>query len=524
MELYKLIIQLDNSHSKTHLGISNFVLKKIALNVVDILTVVFNRCIAEGTFPSALKIAEVIPLFKKGDRKNMDNYRPISMLSVFSKIFEKAIKTRMLGYLNKISFFSDLQFGFRNGRSTEDALLNFCSGIYKGLNNKLKNAALFIDIKKAFDSVNHGILLDKLFTAGFRGNTFKLFSSYLTGRKQNVRINGIHSNLKDICLGVPQGSVLGPVLFLIFFNSLFLQKFKGKLTAFADDVGCSYTANTVFDTVCDINFDLDILRKWFSAHKLLLSEKTKVMFFSLSGSVPLVDNLYYHCASCSNLDSYVCAPGCFKIDTVESFKYLGVTIDVKLNWSEHTLNLKKYFYTVIRQFYHLRNFCSPNLLTMIYYGLFNSKLQYGMVNWGGTHDNLTLPLLTQQKCVVRIILKKNTRVPSFDLFKSLSILPVKHLFYYKVLKEYFRRIHYYRQYRISESYNLRINYRRLALVPPHHVQHFLSSFVVIAPRLFNLLPVDIINVCYGFGLLKKIKSWLFEFNHFEIKNLIRILI
>jgi len=390
LELFNLISSLDNSFSTSHLGISNFLLKKISFNIVDILTFLFNFCINAGIFPECLKIAQTIPLFKKGDRKNINNYRPISMLDPLSKIFEKTIKSRTINFLNKISFLSNDQFGFRQGRSTDDALLKFTSEIYESLNSSLKTSALFIDITKAFDCVDHSILLEKLSMIGFRGNVYDLFKSYLSNRKQFVLIDQEISSIKDIKLGVPQGSVLGPILFLIFFNSLLHQRFKGKVTAFADDVAFTYHENTEFELVCNINFDLDLIRRWFYVHKLILSSKTKLMFFSIIKSPLFVDDISYHSGSCCRFNfsntfnsSLNCSDECFKIEVVEVFIYLGIAVDKHLNWSVHTSNLESYSLSVIRQFYYLKTLCSRDLLRTIYFALFQSRIQYGITCWGG---------------------------------------------------------------------------------------------------------------------------------------------
>ena len=183
-EILKLIYCLDNSNSSGCDSVSNIALKKIALNLVDVLTHLFNLSVFEGTFPDKLKCAYVLPLFKKGNKKDKNNYRPISLLSSISKIFERAIKVRMLSYLKNMQFFNDAQFGFREGISTEEAVLAFTSSINKGLDDKKLCAGLFVDITKAFDMVDHDILIDKLYLAGFRGFILSWFSSYLTNRSQ----------------------------------------------------------------------------------------------------------------------------------------------------------------------------------------------------------------------------------------------------------------------------------------------------------------------------------------------------
>jgi hypothetical protein len=530
LELFNIINDLDNSKSISHLGHSNFLIKKISLNIVDVLAHVLNCCVKEGVFPDCLKTAKVQPYFKKGDKQNMDNYRPISMLDTFSKIFEKAIKKRILNFLNSKKFFSNCQYGFRAGRSTENAFLKVISEIYDGLNSGLETAALFIDIKKAFDSVDHMILLGKLQKIGFRGNIYKLFESYLCNRKQYVDLDGYLSEHKSILLGVPQGSVLGPILFLIYFNSLLQQKFKGKLTAFADDVAITYGERTYFDLFGSINHDLDLIRRWFLAHKMVLSDKTKMMYFSIYDIPKAVCDISYHDPNCNKFsfsssynNSVSCHCDCFKIEAVDFFLYVGNYIDFQLNWCKQINYLEKYSLSVIRQFYFLKKSCSIFLLRNIYHALFHSKIQYGIVGYGGARYTYLSCLLLKQKCIIRIILGKRRREPSFELFRSLNILPIKHLFYYKVLKIFFCKSGYWR-YRNNFNYNLRSNNLRLMDVPRHNVNHFLKSFTSTAPRLYNKLPRHIINENALSKKLLEIKRWLFSFDHLEIENLLEIVI
>ena len=280
-EVYKVIQALDNSFSSFSNGISNNFVKKICLNIVDVLTHLFNKSVIGGEFPQSLKIAEIIPIFKKGDKKCVNDYRPISLLPIFSKIFEKIIKCRVLSYLEKIAFFSSKQYGFRAGKSTEDALLTHCCHIYESIDQKKYTAALYIDIKKAFDTVDHGILLNKLEKAGFRDFMLDWFASYLKNRKQKVKIGYFFSDTSTINIGVPQGSVLGPILFLVYINSIFSLNLRGKVCGFADDIACVYSSTTILDLISDINHDLELFRHWFGIHKLVISNKTRVMFFNL---------------------------------------------------------------------------------------------------------------------------------------------------------------------------------------------------------------------------------------------------
>lgn len=241
LEVQAIISSLENKFSKNSSdSISNYIVKECSPLIIDVLAYLFNLSFEKGIFPSALKRAIIIPIFKKGDKTVLNNYRPISLLSVFSKIFEKAVKSRLVNYLNKIEFFHPAQYGFRENRSTEDALLEFLNKAYSTLNSNYSSAALFVDITKAFDMVNHSILCKLLSSIGFRGCALSWFQSYLHNRSQQTRIGNYLSDELLLNIGVPQGSVLGPILFLIYINNIFEQPFKGDVVAFADDMALVY--------------------------------------------------------------------------------------------------------------------------------------------------------------------------------------------------------------------------------------------------------------------------------------------
>ena len=260
-------------------GIDNSIVKNCSWYLVDVLKHLFNLCLDSGVFPDILKLAIVVPIHKKGDEFLLNNYRPISLLSTFSKLFEKLIKRRLISYLDKLIFFLHKnQYGFITGKSTEEALLHFLSDIYSTINDSLIPSALFVDISKAFDSVDHNILLDKLSHLGVRGNIFKWFESYLRNRFQIVKVNGLLSDPGQISCGVPQGSVLGPLLFLIYFNSIFEVNLIGHTTAFADDLALTYAAKDILsNNYFEIKSDLFKLSKWFFYHKLSVSNKSRIM-------------------------------------------------------------------------------------------------------------------------------------------------------------------------------------------------------------------------------------------------------
>ena len=252
VELFTVINSLKNGKSPGYDDISNDLIKNVISGIVQPLVHIFNLSMANGIVPMNMKIAKVVPIFKKGDPQLLTNYRPISLLTTFSKILEKLIYVRTVKFLNMSKIFSNFQFGFREKHTTTHAILHFIDNISYALDNHMHTIGIFLDYSKAFDTVDHKILLYKLSHYGVRGIALDWYRSYLSDRRQFVSLNGIVSGLQNVTCGVPQGSLLGPLLFILYINDFQYSSDVLSYILFADDSSIFFTNNnsqTLLETV-----------------------------------------------------------------------------------------------------------------------------------------------------------------------------------------------------------------------------------------------------------------------------------
>lgn len=513
-EIEACIGSLSNNKAPGCDGVSAATIKSIKKFILPVLSFLINLSFETGEFPSILKEALVIPIHKKGCIKELNNYRPISLLSVFSKIIEKIMKKRLIAFLNSVSFFSENQFGFMENKSTEDALLNFCSTLFEGLNKNKCTSGIFVDITKAFDSVNHNILFERLWEAGIRGTPLDWFTSYLTDRGQYVKIQDVRSSRMSVMHGVPQGSVLGPILFLIYINNLCRGNFWGSLTCFADDTALCYSASSDAQLWRYMQSDMDKLKYWFTLNKLVLaSEKTKFIRFYLKHNRDFQHNIYYKCTKCLASNCNTCS-NCNEIAQVNSIKYLGVIIDENCNWKEHVSKLKGYLNSALRTFYHLRQVCPESVLRTAYFSIVNSKLQYGIVCWGGTYLSTLRAVQVSQKKIIRVMRGAKISEPSYPLFKNLLIYPLRHLFVYRVLRIFFIRGGHLRGN--TNVHSIRLQNLNRFPTPFPKIEAFKRYYTFCAPKLFNELPLYVTSANSLSAFLKRLQNWLFSVENIEI--------
>ncbi len=416
-EVLKIINNFDKNKSAGHDGIGNLIVKRVANEIAQPLTNIFNLSLSTGKVPDQLKIAKVIPIYKKDDEEIFSNYRPVSVLPCFSKILERLVFNRCIKFIDQNDILNNKQYGFRANHSTHMAIMQLVDKVNKAVEKNETTIGVYLDLSKAFDTIDHNILLYKLEHYGFRGVVFDWFKSYLNDRKQFVNYNTHKSDLKRILCGVPQGSILGPLLFILYINDIINTSTMLEFILFADDTTILYSNTDIPKQIQQINIELSEVNNWFKANKLSVNaSKTNYMIMG----TPKMTSLG-HGNSQLNLNVILDDT---ELERVNKTKFLGVIIDENLTWKNHIDGITKTISRNIGMLNKLKFFMPERILYTLYCSLILPYINYGILIWGKACKTHLEKIHKLQKWAVRIISNSHYRSHSGPLFLKYNLLNV----------------------------------------------------------------------------------------------------
>lgn len=503
-EIQKYVQEAKPSQSQGFDQVSSILLKEIISEIKHALCNIINQSFAEGIFPSRFKLSKIIPVYKNGDKSNIENYRPISLLSEIGKVFEKCFYTRLIAFLNKEQILFESQYGFREAHSTVHALIDLVTTVKNSWYKKEQTAAIFLDLSKAFNTVNHSILCKKAEIYGVRGLSMNWLVSYLSGRQQYVYLEAAAcatetgpggsgsalvpnwwgdgraaaaSNVARCEVGVPQGSVLGSILFIIYINDMYRADNLLKYIQFADDTTVLCSSPDLPSLRVKIRKSLQNLALWLQTNQLTLNiNKTKTMLFS-KGKLP--DQKLGITLQNEELVQVNC------------IKFLGIIVDSNLKWKDHVSNLSTKLASSVGILNKLKNLLPQRILKLIYSSLFLSRVLYGLEVWGFALKGVLKRVVSLQERCFKILGKCSSKY-IYAFCKRANVLPFHLLFRLSVAKFMLKVKHKKAPIKIMNAFII------TADIHDHNTRHShdfapdrlapANTIFEIGPSLFNNLP------------------------------------
>lgn len=496
----KEIFKMSSAKATGLDNISVKLLKMTSSVITNILTYIMNFSIENCIVENDWKVARVTPIFKSGDEHTVNNFRPVSVLPIVSKILERHVFNSFYEYLSVNNLITNCQSGFRPKHSCETVLTSLIDRWLKNIDQGKLTGVLFIDLSKAFDTVNHTVLLHKLKMFGVSDNTLEWFESYLCSRKQLVSWNGVLSEPRDITIGVPQGSILGPLFFILFVNDYPKCLRHSHATIYADD-----TSQDVSDKCIDVierklKDDLINSINWMKCNKLTMNlKKTQCMLIGTSQRLANCRKM------CINIDNIV-------LETVDSSKLLGVNIDCYLSWSDHIDILSKKISKKIGVLKRLKSFMSYQALLKVYNSIIFPHFNYCCTIWSNAKcTNNVDKIFRLQKRAARVILNvQNVMTPSDVMFSKLRWMPIPDYFLYRKAILVFKVLHqltpeYLNVFKFVNQVSTRStrqSVNNLLYVPKARTEYYRRSFIISGSVLWNNMSQTLRN-CTTLDSFKK---------------------
>lgn len=481
-------------------GIPVLLLKKSIHLIAKPLAHLIYRAFTEGVFPSPLKMGIVKPLFKRGNPNDIENYRPICLLTSFSKIFEKIFANRLRSFFNRFSIFSKAQHGFLSGRNTTTAVYELTQTIITILESGEIPLGIFMDLSKAFDCVNHTFLLRKLEILGIRDKQLEFVRNYLKNRLQKVKIEmagkTYFSSAETVDVGVPQGSILGPLLFVIYINDLPMTT-DNKIIMYADDTNALISGRDLDCAVAGAsNTYRDVLMWCEQNHLSLNAEKTEAIIFRSSHSLRDYPQEIVLDKSGVSLTDHT--------------KFLGVIVDFNLNWKLHVDYLSRKLNSVLYTLRVLSQQVDLSVLRIVYHANFESRLRYGIAIWGNSSDVQRVFVI--QKSAMRAMLRMGYRESCRGVFRRMNLMTVSGLYVFECLCFIRKNSHYF------ESFINRNNTRRVLPYnfPIHSLTLSEKNLQYMSMKLLNVLPRYMHSVTVFGGFRSKLSELIIKVEPYTV--------
>lgn len=515
-ELELLIKSLSNDKAPGIDEIGNKLVKLCSGSIIKPLCHIINMSLSQGIFPDCWKTALVIPIHKGGCKSSPDQYRPISLLNTFSKILERIVNKRLAQFVEKNNILSHNQYGFRKEKSTEEAVLNLVNLVSSDLDKGKSCIGVFLDLAKAFDTVSLPILLEKLSRYGIRGIPHNWFTSYLTMRKQVVKINNSHSDTEYTHYGVPQGSILGPLLFNLYINDIsdcVKNLPNSAVFCYADDTALIFSDSNWEKVLSQTEKGITSINSWLDNNLLTLNpSKTHfICFHKTIKSAPtnLTKLLLHHCNLVPNCNCNV------YIDRKDSTKYLGVIIDEKLTFTHHVTAVAKRSRKLIPIMKKLRDISDKKTLKLVYTSLCESILTYCILAWGGASKTHFLEIERAQRSILKVLYKKPFLFSTDQLYLDCEALTVRQLFIFNSVIYTHKKQLLFRQtssYTSKRTNRIPVPTMRLAFGQrsPQFLQPFLYNKLLKHCKFFD-------DSCHG--AKKKIKLYLLKLDYYDTEAL-----
>lgn len=480
----------------------NFV-KICCTELCQILADLINLSIACGKFPDLLKYATIVPIYKKGNHQDIENYRPIALLSVFSKIFEKVIYNKTLEFLNSNNILSSCQHGFRRGCSTETGCADFVQHVYDKMDQNEIVIALLFDLTRAFDTVDKDFVSVKLHALGIRGQLNSWFTSFLSDRKFYVKADNVTSDEFNMNIGTPQGSVLGPLIFLLFINDLPSNISQGSVFMYADDTTIVISDPKPENIHIKVTTILKEFSLWCTKNKLMINHN-KTICLPIHNKYRVDHNFSFNFNG-SELSSSTSA------------KLLGVLIDKHFSWDLHIETvcnkLNKSFFLLLQ----LKNSLDKTVLLNFYYASVYSAIAYNIVLWGQSKDVSRVFIL--QKRILRLIFNIPQQSSCRECFKANKIFTITSIYLWKLLTFIYTKKNNLITNSDNHSYNTRGKDNITSLKHDH--EFYKKSPLYAGSHFFNALPEDIRNSVSLITFKRRLKKLLitepfYSLNEFEV--------